>query len=303
MENMKSALRKSGRATALAVFLHQLLFQPLSAVILTFAALCLHLIGLPQLEGAVLYIASDIAMLISGSVFLIFFFANRRRIRENSPDKGIFTIADFFRCIIIILCANSIFSAAETLFRSAAGLSLSLPAGQGENTNPLIMLITVAVFPAIAEELIFRGVIYRYLRSHGRAFAAIASSLLFGLIHLNVQQFLFAACMGLVLCYAYERSGKLIIPMLLHFLNNSLTVLFDVLPVSSRALQLGEIILAAAALVSAAIFAAVRRHRGKKLLPINDSALGKKCGYFFSSLPMALLVLVCIAVCVLVIFI
>ena len=52
--------------------------------------------------------------------------------------------------------------------------------------------------------------------------AAFASSLLFGLIHLNVLQAIFAFALGLVLCYAYERSGSIWTPIFLHTFINAM---------------------------------------------------------------------------------
>lgn len=287
--NDKKALRHLGRTTGLVLISHQLIFQLLSGLLMSFA-----LLFLPSSSSSI-YISSDIAMLVSGIIFLVFYFANRRVIKENSPHKGEITLAGFLKCIIIILAANAFLSAANILFTAATGLSLTVSAVEPDSASIPVLFFAVALFPAIVEELIFRGVIYRYLRQQGAPFAAFSSSLLFGLIHLNILQFLFAFCMGLVLCHIYERTGKLRYAMLLHFINNSLTVLaclFD-----PQTVMVAECVAGAAALVFGIIFIAAKKPR------TDCRGLLSKCRYFFTSIPMLLLTAACLAVCVLVIFI
>lgn len=48
------------------------------------------------------------------------------------------------------------------------------------------------------EKLLYRGVLCRYLRGHGVRFAAIGSSVIFGLVHMNFLQLIFAAFLGVV---------------------------------------------------------------------------------------------------------
>ena len=198
MENLKTSLRSSARALSLTVISQQLVFQSLTGVLMVLAIL----IGFSF--DSSLYLFSDIAMLISSCIFL---FLLKGNLKEQNPQKGKVTLADFAKWFIIILGVNCFLSAIDTAFNLATGLSLTFPS-ESTTASPLLLLLTVGVFPAIAEELIFRGIVYRYLRRFGTVFAAFASSLIFGLIHLNVLQTLFAFCLGLVLCRAYEKSCR-----------------------------------------------------------------------------------------------
>ena len=87
-------------------------------------------------------------------------------------------------------------------------------------------VVVIALLGPVAEELCFRGaVLGGMLRLGCRPWTAVlVSSLLFGLIHFNPAQVPFAFAMGLVLGVLYLRTGSLLLPMLVHVVNNSLSV-------------------------------------------------------------------------------
>lgn len=98
--------------------------------------------------------------------------------------------------------------------------------------NFWIMLVTVGIIGPIIEEFAFRKVIFSMCRKYGFRFAAIISAAMFALMHQNITQFLFAFLIGLVLAYAYEMSGKLIYPIILHVINNAYAVILSCIPIS-----------------------------------------------------------------------
>ena len=74
-----------------------------------------------------------------------------------------------------------------------------------------------AIIVPIAEELLFRGVIFRWLRQRFSFWpAAVASAALFGLAHVWIDSMIAAGAMGLVLAWLYERSGSLAPSILMH---------------------------------------------------------------------------------------
>lgn len=87
-------------------------------------------------------------------------------------------------------------------------------------------LLSTVVFAPLFEEVIFRGVIFGSVRSrHGVIAALLISSLCFGLAHGVPSQIVATFIIGLILGYAYLRSGSLITSMTLHALNNALAML------------------------------------------------------------------------------
>lgn len=100
-----------------------------------------------------------------------------------------------------------------------------------ENTPAgiLMFIIEVAVFPAIVEEIIFRGVLFGCLREYGEVFAMVASAAVFGLFHGNIEQLVFAFLLGLVLAFVVIKTDSLFIAVLIHFVNNFKSCIIKVL--------------------------------------------------------------------------
>ena len=87
------------------------------------------------------------------------------------------------------------------------------------------MLAAVIVAP-LAEELLFRGVILRGLLLHYSApKAIIASSLMFGLVHLNPWQAVGAVVLGALFGWWYVRTRSLTLCIFGHAFNNLIAVL------------------------------------------------------------------------------
>jgi membrane protease YdiL (CAAX protease family) len=89
----------------------------------------------------------------------------------------------------------------------------------------IIAAMMVAVLAPVAEELFFRGFLYQALRQRwGVNVAVIASGVLFSLAHFNLYLLVPIAVIGFALAYLYERSDSLGPPIMLHALNNLISV-------------------------------------------------------------------------------
>lgn len=73
----------------------------------------------------------------------------------------------------------------------------------------------------LAEELLFRGVLYTWLRRWGVAVAVAASSLTFGLLHGLGVTFFTTTVVGVICAFAYERSGSLWTAVVAHAMTNT----------------------------------------------------------------------------------
>ena len=90
--------------------------------------------------------------------------------------------------------------------------------------NYLLSIVSLAIFPAIGEELIFRGIIFNGLKQKGTLFAIIVSSLFFTLFHFNLSQLFYPFLFGLILGFVYSKTKNLSIPIIIHFVNNALNI-------------------------------------------------------------------------------
>lgn len=92
-------------------------------------------------------------------------------------------------------------------------------------------LLLVALLPAFVEETTFRGGLYHSLRGVKPIRAIILSGLMFGAMHMNFNQFMYAAFLGIVMGFLLEATGSIVSTMILHFcFNGSSVVLMCLLP-------------------------------------------------------------------------
>ena len=86
-------------------------------------------------------------------------------------------------------------------------------------------ILLVALVGPVVEELFFRGAIERtLLRKYKPWVAIVVSGLIFGIVHMNPAQVVFASLAGMLLGWLYWRTRSLIPCMVVHVLNNSFSV-------------------------------------------------------------------------------
>lgn len=90
----------------------------------------------------------------------------------------------------------------------------------------LISLFLVGLLPALGEEFIFRGIVQnKLIESFKNPHVAILiASILFGLTHMQLERILPLAFLGLILGYSYYYTQSIMVPVVLHLLNNALQV-------------------------------------------------------------------------------
>ena len=91
--------------------------------------------------------------------------------------------------------------------------------------------LSIGVIGPIAEEFVFReALLGSMLRGGMNKWVAItASALVFGIIHWNPAQIPFATIIGFVFGVIYYKTGNIVIPSILHIVNNSTAVVMMVM--------------------------------------------------------------------------
>jgi len=141
-----------------------------------------------------------------------------RRTPASTTAAGVF-------CTLGMSVVGVYVAAMLTMMLASAGVTPSMPDfspptyGVGAT---IVFLVSLSLFPAVLEELLFRGVVMQSLRRFGDPFALICSSILFAMLHRNLIQGPNALLTGLVLGYFTLRTGSLIPAMVAHFVNNLL---------------------------------------------------------------------------------
>lgn len=94
--------------------------------------------------------------------------------------------------------------------------------------SPVLMILAVCIVGPIAEELVFRGMIFGKLR---RAFsfwpAAIISGIMFGVFHMNIMQGVYASVLGVLLAYVYEKTQTIFGSIFFHIVFNASSYITD----------------------------------------------------------------------------
>jgi membrane protease YdiL (CAAX protease family) len=87
------------------------------------------------------------------------------------------------------------------------------------------LLLSIGIFGPFVEEFVFRGVLLQSYQRTGRIIGSIVlSSVLFGIIHMNFNQFAYGAVMGIMLALLVEATGSVLTSFIAHATFNSLEV-------------------------------------------------------------------------------
>ena len=87
------------------------------------------------------------------------------------------------------------------------------------------LVVHVVLLAPLAEEVTFRGLIYRIFRQSMLPRSAILlSALIFGLMHVELGKAMWAFLLGLVAAAAYEQTRSLLTPFLIHGLFNAVPI-------------------------------------------------------------------------------
>ncbi|QAA35067.1 CPBP family intramembrane glutamic endopeptidase [Clostridium manihotivorum] len=92
-----------------------------------------------------------------------------------------------------------------------------------------MMLLVVAVTPAITEEITMRGIVLSGYNNKSKLKASLMIGLLFGIFHLNGQQFLYAAALGALFAYMVRVTNSIFVSMICHFTVNGIQVTMQAL--------------------------------------------------------------------------
>ncbi|SFD43451.1 CPBP family intramembrane glutamic endopeptidase [Clostridium uliginosum] len=96
------------------------------------------------------------------------------------------------------------------------------------SSTPFIpMLLLMAVMPAITEEITLRGIVQSGYDDKSDFKTCVVIGLLFGMFHLNAQQFLYAAVLGGVLAYLVRVTNSIFASMTFHFMINGTSVIMQ----------------------------------------------------------------------------
>lgn len=145
--------------------------------------------------------------------------------RVNDKKTAVFGAGmAFFVCLAANYFTSWLVTIAEHL-----GFSLYSPEYRAPDDlfGRIIYAVSVAVIPALCEEVATRGVVMQPLRKYGDRFAIIASSIVFALLHGNLIQAPFALIAGMAMGYLACFTGSIWPCIAVHMLNNLYSVVVE----------------------------------------------------------------------------
>ena len=92
------------------------------------------------------------------------------------------------------------------------------------NSPYIILLLLIAVLPAVTEEITIRGIVLSGYEDKNIYLSCIITGLLFGIMHLDPQQFLYAAVLGFVLALVVRITNSIFASALIHFFINGTSI-------------------------------------------------------------------------------
>jgi len=129
---------------------------------------------------------------------------------KHKKDIGLlFVLGGFAALAVNYLFAIIGFTGSSVAYEQVAEKQFALPLWAG--------LILYGIVSPIAEEIVFRGIVYNRLRrQYTRGIAIVGSALIFGVYHGNVVQALYGFVLGLLIALLYEKYASFLVPVILH---------------------------------------------------------------------------------------
>lgn len=230
-EGDRSFRRTAGRI-GLCMLLHMLILNILTGAVMVMS---LILDSLGGSQGTARYVLEEILNMVAYALgFLIPALVLWRLLRKERAyemgQRGLpgTTVLLVFAAIALNFAAAYMNTGLVTLLLPGQTPDPSVFEAEAEGPLQLVLsLISIAVIPAVVEELLFRRVILEGLLPYGRGVAILGSAFLFGLMHGNILQILYTVLMGIILGVLYTKTRSILLCMLIHFTNNAISVMQD----------------------------------------------------------------------------
>lgn len=129
-------------------------------------------------------------------------------------------------CVAASLCVSTVVDAVNLALFEQEGSYY--PVYMFLNHPAAVMFLSIAIYPAVFEELAYRGVVYHHLNElGGEKNAWIISSLGFAIIHISLVSFFWLVPFALFLGYIRYKSGSIWYGMIIHMAFNTTACIYD----------------------------------------------------------------------------
>ena len=232
MDEKKLTIKDSSVA-----FLSAFLISQLAIVFVTIIAIIIcNIAGLGSESYQTFFNTSYGYLILASVMYLViasvFFFINRKSdnkiISKPSWKKFFFYV---FISIISFLALYPIITCIDTLLVDL-GISLNTLPYKLNTSGYLVSLLSVVILPAVVEELLFRGLIFKGLKPYGKVFSVTISALIFSVYHMSIDQLIYPFLVGLLLGVIMHKENNILYCIAIHFTNNFLSLTLSYLNIN-----------------------------------------------------------------------
>lgn len=136
----------------------------------------------------------------------------------------------FFGVIGFTMAASPLVTLVNLISQLFVENTVNANSSQFLSLHPVLLIFFVGILAPCCEEIVFRGAIFSGYKKEGNVFKAIlASGLLFGLLHMNVNQASYALVIGILLGFLVQATGSIFSSILFHVLVNSSNAILMIL--------------------------------------------------------------------------
>jgi len=175
---------------------------------------------------------ASIPGIILTAIFMIFIYWLIFKMLNKSFAKYInFRKTDIIKNVSGFLCGAAIYFPVTFIISITFIKDLSPEATEAmemvmKNTPFLLQILGVGIFAPIIEEVTFRGLIFSSLKkSMSLSLAIVIQAVLFGILHMNLQQFIYASVLGILFALLVEWTGSISASILAHMGFNITSIL------------------------------------------------------------------------------
>lgn len=214
--DFRRVLNRAGLAFALFFVLYQAVPAALSALLAAAAP-----------DAARNQVVQVLLMTLPGyaagvpAAWLVLRTAHTPRPEQQRSDL---TAVQFIGLFVVCIGAMFVFNLVGNGINLLVSLLKGAPAANLVNNvltfdTPVLALMTVVIAP-IAEELVYRKLLWRWTGALGARVFVFASAAAFMLAHGNVVQYPYTFVLGLLFAAVYAKTGRLVYPIALHMMVN-----------------------------------------------------------------------------------
>ena len=181
-------------------------------------------------NGAVGYLITSLVLFACMFfVFLFFRVRSKEKIAEKPKVKKIFLYI-FLACLAFFML-GPIVNCVDSLL-THWGFKLNTLTYPLTTPNYFISLLSICILPAIFEELLFRGTIFKGLKRNGKIFSIMISALMFSLGHMAISQTVYPLIMGMFFAVIMYYENNILYTIIAHMVCNFLSLTFSFFNIS-----------------------------------------------------------------------